>query len=57
MPKEFDRCVRGGGRVRTKSLPKSRHVKICWPKGGGSPVRGHVAKNKTRKKCSRRSGG
>ena len=41
MPKQFDACVSGGGRVRTKSLKGGRYIHICFPKGGGS-VAGEV---------------
>ena len=35
MPEAFDRCVRAGGRVRTKTLGDGRHQKICFLKGKG----------------------
>jgi hypothetical protein len=33
MPKSFTRCVASGGRVRTKKLPESRYIHVCF-KGG-----------------------
>ncbi len=32
-PAAFERCVRNGGRVRTKSLPKGKYLRICRLKG------------------------
>lgn len=45
MPKEFDECVKKGGKVRTISLPGGRYVHVCYL--NGKSYRGHV---KTRKK-------
>lgn len=45
MPEKFNRCVMNGGRVRTikpKGKGSATYVHVCWPKGGGSPVRGEV---------------
>ena len=36
MPAAFDKCVRSGGRVRTKSLPGKRYIHICYSKSGKS---------------------
>lgn len=33
MPKDFERCVKGGGRVRTISLPHDKYVHVCYLKG------------------------
>ena len=42
MPPKFTSCVSGGGRVR-RIIPKSGvYLNVCYPKGGGSPVRGEV---------------
>ena len=35
MPADFDKCIRDGGRVRTKSLPDNKFMRICF-KGGKS---------------------
>lgn len=45
MPKDFERCRRAGGKIRTKSLKGRKYQHVCI-KGGKSSV-GHV---KTRKK-------
>ena len=45
MPKEFDACVKAGGRVRRKRLKgTNKYINICIPKGGGkgSSVGGEV---------------
>ena len=36
MPKDFDECVREGGRVRRKTLSDGRYINICWDKAGKS---------------------
>lgn len=49
MPEKFTKCVKGGGRVRTmkpKGKDSPTYVKVCFPKGGGSSVRGEVKKRK-----------
>ena len=49
MPAKFDRCVKAGGRVRTvkpKGEESRTFVRVCFPKGGGSPVSGGVKKRK-----------
>jgi len=48
VPKDFDKCVSSGGRVRTKSLSKGRYIHICYDKSGKSHA-GHV---KTKKQSS-----
>lgn len=35
MPKAFEDCVAGGGRVRRKTLSDGRYINICY-KGGKS---------------------
>ena len=54
MPKSFDSCVSGGGRVRTVSGPnkkmglsKSQYCKVCFD--GKGMHRGHV---KTKSKAA-----
>mgnify|MGYP001606614798 CR=1 FL=1 len=42
MPKAFDDCVAGGGRVRTKTLSDGRYLHICFPKDGGAGIAGEV---------------
>jgi hypothetical protein len=46
MPKKFDQCVSGGGKVRTITPNSSTYIKVCIPKGGGPSVRGEVHKKK-----------
>jgi len=45
MPKAFNNCRKGGGKIRTKKLSGNRYMHICIPKGGGASVAGEV-KNK-----------
>jgi hypothetical protein len=33
MPKDFNECVRKGGRVRTKKLSGNRYIHICYLNG------------------------
>jgi hypothetical protein len=47
MPEAFNKCRRGGGKIRTKSLSGGKYMHVCIPKGGGKSVGGHV---KTKKK-------
>lgn len=42
MPKDFNMCVSGGGKVITKRVNKTQYMHICYPKGGGSPMAGEV---------------
>ena len=35
MPAAFDKCVKSGGRVRTKELKGNKYIHICF-KGGKS---------------------
>lgn len=50
MPADFDACVKGGGKVRTKSLSGGRYMHICIPKGGGPSVAGYVKKKGERER-------
>jgi len=34
MPADFLKCVRDGGKVRTKTLPKGRFMRLCKDKKG-----------------------
>ena len=36
MPEDFDKCVREGGRVRTKKLKGRKYIHICYDKDGKS---------------------
>jgi len=44
MPADFLRCIRDGGRVRTKSLPDNKYIRICFL-GGKS----YAGESQTRK--------
>jgi len=33
MPKNFEKCVAQGGRVRTKKLPNGKYIHICFKDG------------------------
>lgn len=46
MPKDFENCVKNGGKVRTKKLKNGKYINICYDKQGNS-FSGEV---KTRKK-------
>lgn len=47
MPKAFERCVKEGGRVRTKTLSGGRYIRICFSKG--KSYTGEVKSKKTKK--------
>jgi len=47
MPKEFDACVRAGGRVRTKSVGNGKYIHICFK--NGKSYAGHIKTKKTKK--------
>lgn len=36
MPADFKRCVRNGGKVRTKDLGNGKYMHICYDKNGKS---------------------
>lgn len=51
MPRNFELCVKGGGRVRTIKPGKATYMHVCYPKGGGGKsTHGEVkhVKRKTR---------
>ena len=53
MPVKFTNCIKAGGRVRTikpKGAGSPTYLKICYPKGGGGPVRGEVKHRKPKGK-------
>lgn len=43
MPKDFNKCVKSGGRVRTVKPTKATNMKVCYDKKGKSHA-GHVRK-------------
>ena len=62
MPKDFEKCVQSGGKVRTVSGPSKEHglendeyVKYCYK--GGKSYRGHVQKNKKIEELNRSKNG
>ena len=44
MPEAFERCVKLGGRVRTKSLKKGKYLHVCFH--GGKSYPGYVKMKK-----------
>ena len=46
MPAAFTKCVRNGGKVRTKDLGNGKYMHICYDKSGKS----HAGEVLTRKK-------
>jgi hypothetical protein len=54
MPKAFKAAVRKGAKVRTKTLPGGRYVRVAIRPGGkkgpkgGRTIAGHVKKKKAR---------
>lgn len=50
MPKDFEDCVRSGGRLVTKTLKDGKYLHICYDKDGNS-YSGEV-KTKKKKKTS-----
>lgn len=41
MPKAFEKCREGGGKIRTVSRG-NKYFHICIPKGGGPSVKGET---------------
>jgi hypothetical protein len=50
MPADFEKCVRQGGRVRTKSMGGGKYMHICFK--DGKSYAGHV-KHKAKTAMSR----
>lgn len=50
MPKEFEECVRRGGRVRTKTLSGGRYIHVCFIDG-----KSYAGEVKTKKQTDRES--
>lgn len=46
MPEAFDKCEKGGGRIRTINPKEGVYIHVCYPKGGGPPVHGEVKHSK-----------
>ena len=51
MPAAFDKCVKEGGRVETKTIDRDRHQKFCYKDGKVYP--GYVEKKNKIKNNSR----
>jgi hypothetical protein len=45
MPQEFNTCVKSGGKVRTKTLPDGKYIRICVK--DGKSYSGEVKEKKT----------
>ena len=52
MPKDFDKCVKDGGKVRTKKLKGGKYIHICYDKNGKSHA-GEVKENLKHKVLSK----
>ena len=48
MPKEFEACVSGGGRVRRKTLSGGRYINICFKDGKSHAGEVHTKKGKAK---------
>ena len=46
MPRDFEKCVDEGGRVRTLSLKGDKYMKVCYDKEG----KAHSGETHTKKK-------
>jgi len=44
MPAAFNKCVKNGGRVRTKRLSGGRYMHICYLNGKSYPGEIHTKK-------------
>ncbi len=49
MPKDFDDCVKEGGRVRTKKLKDGKYIHICFKDGASYAGEVHETKEKQEK--------
>lgn len=49
MPKDFDECVKNGGKLRTKKLKNDRYIHICYDKKG----KAHSGEVMTKKKIQK----
>jgi len=52
MPEGFDKCVKAGGKVRTKTLKDGKYMHICYDKNGKSHA-GEVKHNLKHKVLSK----
>ena len=51
MPADFVRCVKGGGRVRRKTLSDGRYINICYDSKGSHASEVHEKKGERLKKA------
>jgi hypothetical protein len=49
MPADFERCVKAGGRVRSKRISKTEYIKICFLNGKSYAGEKHTYKKVLRK--------
>jgi hypothetical protein len=54
MPKEFTKCVRNGGKVRTKDLGNGKYMHICYDKKGNSHAGEVLTKKKPKAKTKKK---
>ena len=54
MPVAFEKCVAGGGRVRTKTLSGRKFMHVCFK--GDQSFAGHVKTKKSSSHGSKRKG-
>ena len=55
MPASFNKCVKGGGRVRTIKLSGNQYKKICFSGGKSYAGETHTKKDAPKKKESKKS--
>jgi hypothetical protein len=51
MPKDFEECVKNGGKLRRKNLKGNKYINICYDKNGKS----YSGEVKTKKKNNKQS--
>ena len=47
MPKDFDKCYKNGGKVRTIKIGKNKYRHLCWL--NGKSYMGNIQKKKKSK--------
>lgn len=53
MPKDFEKCIDNGGRVRRKTLSDGRYINICYKDGKSYSGEVHEKKGERLKKAIR----
>jgi len=51
MPKDFEECVKTGGKLRTKKLKNDKYIHICYDKRGKAYSGEVMTKKKVQKKA------